>query len=293
VAEQSAMSARVTSARRPLVRPGTGYALMALPALGLIGAFVIAPLVRIASASLEDRGAPYADVLASDTFRSSVMATLEISAIVTAACLLLGYPVAYVLTTTSRRRARLLLAGILLCFWISILVRTYAWTVVLGRNGLVNEALTASGMRETPLELLFNRFAVVVGMTHFLLPYMILTLYAGMSGIDRRILQAARTLGAGGLRSFTSVFLPLSRPAIFAGCTMVFVLATGFFIMPTLLGGPGDATLSVYIERQLFFLEMGNASAAAIIMLLLISALFLVADRVVGIDRLFSATRGG
>jgi putative spermidine/putrescine transport system permease protein len=95
------------------------------------------------------------------------------------------------------------------------------------------------------------------------------------------------------VRSFRSVFLPLSRPAIFAGSTMVFVLATGFFIIPELLGGPKDATLSVYIERQLSFLETGNASAAAMIMLVLVSVLFVVADRVIGLDRLFSATRAG
>jgi ABC-type spermidine/putrescine transport system permease subunit I len=212
---------------------------------------------------------------------------------VTVICLVLGYPVAYMLATMSKRRARILLLAILLCFWISVLVRTYAWTVVLGRNGLINELLVSTGLREEPAELVFNRLGVVVGMTHYLLPYMILTLYAGMVGIDRRLLQAAQTLGANSVRSFASVFLPLSRPAIFAGATMVFVLATGFFIIPALLGGPKDATLSVYIERQLSFLDVGNASAAAMIMLALVSVLFLVADRVVGLDRLFSATRVG
>lgn len=279
--------------RTVVTRPGTGYALLALPAVALVGVFIVVPLVRIAADSLASGGEAYGDVLGSKSFRASLRATLELSGIVTVICLVLGYPVAYLLATMSKRRARFLLLAILLCFWISVLVRTYAWTVVLGRNGLINELLVNSGLRDEPMELLFNRLGVVVGMTHYLLPYMILTLYAGMVGIDRRLLQAAQTLGANSVRSFTSVFLPLSRPAIFAGATMVFVLATGFFIIPELLGGPKDATLSVYIERQLSFLQTGNASAAAIIMLVLVSVLFLVADRVVGLDRLFSATRAG
>lgn len=271
-----------------------GQLALALPALTLVALLVLAPLARIVGTSLEDGAGAYGDVLASGSFRASLRATLELSALVTVLCLVLAYPLAYLLNSMrSRRVAHALLLGVIVCLWISALVRTYAWTIILGRNGLVNELIMAVGIRDEPASLIFNRFAVVVGMTHYLLPFMILTLYAGMSGIDRRLVQAARTLGAGGLRSFVSVFLPLSRPAIFAGCTMVFVVATGFFVMPALLGGPQDATLSVYIERQLFHLEFGNASAAALIMLAIVSAIFLVADRVVGLDRLFSATRAG
>jgi putative spermidine/putrescine transport system permease protein len=271
-----------------------GYFALALPALALVALLVVAPLARIVDTSLEGGAGAYGDVLTSGSFRASLRATLELSALVTLLCLVLAYPLAYLLTIMrSRRVARALLLGVLLCLWISALVRTYAWTVVLGRNGVINELLTAVGIRDQPAELIFNRFAVVVGMTHYLLPFMVLTLYTGMSGIDRRLEQAARTLGASGLRSFAAIFLPLSRPAIFAGCTIVFVLATGFFVMPALLGGPQDATLSVYIERQLYYLEFGNASAAALIMLAIVSAIFVVADRAVGLDRLFAATRAG
>lgn len=273
------------------IRPGV--VLLVLPAVALVGVLVVAPLVRVAAGSFADGAAAYPRVLGSGSFRASLLATLELSATVTVLCLVLGYPVAYLLATTGRRRAQALLLAVLLCFWTSVLVRTYVWTVILGRNGVVNELLVGAGVLDEPAELIFSRFSVVVGMTHYLLPYMILTLYAGMRGIDDRLVPAARTLGAGAVRSFGTIFLPLSRPAVFAGCTMVFVLATGFFIMPALLGGPRDATLSVYIERQLFFLEFGNASAAALIMLAFVSVLFLVADRVVGLDRLFAATRAG
>jgi putative spermidine/putrescine transport system permease protein len=279
--------------RSPRLALPRGYGLLALPALALIGALILWPLVQIVEESLTGGFGTYSEVLGSASFRSTLRATLELSAIVTLACLLLGYPVAYQLTRVKPSTARLVLLGVLLCFWISVLVRTYAWTVLLGRNGLINDALTAIGLREEPAELLFTRFAVIVGMTHYLLPFMILSLYAGMRGIDQQSVQAARTLGANGLQAFTRVFLPLSKPAIFAGSTIVFVLGTGFFVTPALLGGPQDATLAVYIERQLYYLEFGNASAAGVVLLVIVGAAFLAADRLIGLDRLFSSVRGG
>jgi putative spermidine/putrescine transport system permease protein len=279
--------------RRPRLAVGTGYGLLALPALGLVAALVLWPLVQIVGDSLAAGGAAYGDVLGSASFRSTLRATIELSAIVTGIALLLGYPVAYHLSRMKPSTARLVLVGVLMCFWISILVRTYAWTVLLGRNGLINDALIGLGLREEPAELLFTRFAVILGMTHYLLPFMILALYAGMRGIDYGLVQAARTLGASGAQAFLRVFLPLSKPAIFAGSTTVFVLATGFFVTPALLGGPQDATLAVYIERQLYYLEFGNAAAAGVVLLVLVGAAFLVADRLIGLDRLFSAMRTG
>jgi putative spermidine/putrescine transport system permease protein len=279
--------------KRPRLATAPGYGLLVLPALALIGALVVWPLVEIIDESLADGGVAYGDVLGSSSFRSTLRATIELSAIVTGLALLLGYPVAYQLTRTKPSTARLVLLGVLLCFWISILVRTYAWTVLLGRNGLINDALTGLGLRDEPADLLFTRFAVIVGMTHYLLPFMILALYAGMRGIDDSLVQAARTLGASGAQAFLKVFLPLSKPAIFAGSTIVFVLGTGFFVTPALLGGPKDATLAVYIERQLYYLEFGNAAAAGMVLLVLVGAAFLVADRVIGLDRLFSSVRTG
>lgn len=269
----------------------SGNVLLALPALALIGAMVIVPMARIVAESLADGAAAYGAVLDSADFRASLRSTFEISTVTTVLCLVLAYPVAYLLTRLPKRRARLVLLSVLLCFWISILARTYAWTVILGASGPINDLLVSIGIVNEPMELIFNRLGVVVGMTHYLLPFMILTLYSGMTGIDRRLLSAARTLGSSRLRSFVSIFLPLSVPAIFAGCTMVFVLATGFYITPALLGGPNDATLAVYIERQLFYLDFGNASAAAVMMFGFVSVLYLIADRLVGLDRLFAFTR--
>lgn len=272
---------------------GRGLALLALPALLLLGALVGWPLLEIVRESLAGGGAAYGDVVGSGSFRSSLRATLEISAVVTVVCLLLGYPVAYTLTRVKPRYAQLILFGILLCFWISVLVRAYAWTVLLGRNGLINDLLVGVGLFDEPRELLFTRFAVVVGTAHYLLPFMILTLYTGMRGIDFELVRAARTLGASGTQAFLRVFLPLTKPAVFAGSTIVFVLGTGFFITPALLGGPGDSTLAVYIERQLFYLSFDKAAAAGIVLLVLVGVVFLIADRVVGLDRLFSASRPG
>jgi putative spermidine/putrescine transport system permease protein len=269
-----------------------GYAALAIPALVLLGGLVVYPMVEIARDSLQDGGAAYSELASSRTFRASLRATIELSAITTVCCLVLGYPVAFLAAQLGRRRARWLLLGVVLCFWISILVRTYAWTVILGRNGLLNDLLTGVGIVGEPQEFLFTRFAVVVGMTHYLLPFMILTLYAGLSGIDRQLVSAARTLGASAGQSFRRVYLPLSAPAIFAACTIVFVIGVGFFLTPALLGGPKDATIAVFIERQLFFLRFDAAAAAAIVLTVFVAVLFAVADRLVGLDRLFTTTRG-
>jgi putative spermidine/putrescine transport system permease protein len=280
----------ILAPRRLIAR--AGYATLAAPAVVLVGLLIGVPLVQIVSDSLRHGGSAYSEIFGSKTFWASLRATLELAAIVTVVCLVLGYPVAYLASRSRPRRAALLLLAVMLCFWISILVRTYAWTVLLGRRGLVNDTLMNLGFISEPLDLLYTRFSVVVGMTHYLLPFMILALFAGLKGIDHRLVDAARTLGASNGQAFRRVFLPLSGPAVFAGCTIVFILAIGFFITPALLGGPKDATIAVYIERQLFYLRFDLASAAAVVLLTVICLAFLIANRIVGIDRLFAAVRG-
>lgn len=265
--------------------------LPALPAVALVGLLALFPLARLLLTSFGDGFAAYDQLASSDTFWQNLRTTFELGAGATVACLLLGYPLAYLIVTLPPRRAQIVLMLVLLPFWVSILVRTYAWTALLGRNGLVNEVLLALHLRDEPAELLYNRFAVFVGMVHFLLPYMIIVLYAGLTGIDRNLLRAARTLGAGPTQAFLRVFLPLSRPAIFAGCALVFVIALGFFVTPALLGSPREATISVYIERQAFRLQFAEAAAAAVVLTVLAGGIFLAADRLLGADRLFAAVR--
>lgn len=175
--------------------------------------------------------------------------TFEISAIVTVVCLLLGYPLAYWLSTLSARRANLLMILVLVPFWTSILVRVAAWIVLLQSEGLVNRGLHAVGLIDHPLALLFNRTGVVIAMVHILLPFMILPLYSVMKSVPGTYLRAAVSLGSAPLAAFFRVYLPQTYPGIGAGALLVFILSIGYYVTPALLGGADDQMLSYYIAQ--------------------------------------------
>lgn len=194
--------------------------------------------------------------------------TLKIAAIVTIACLLLGYPLSYWLATTTPLWRNVGFAFLLLPFWISVLVRTYAWMILLGRNGVVNRNLMALGVIDGPLPLLHNTTGVVIGMVHVLLPYMVFPLYAVMRRMDPGLLSAAEGLGAPGWQVMRRIYFPLTLPGVLSGATLVFVISLGFFITPALLGGGRVLMIGVLIERQVRqYLDWGLAAALAIIVL--------------------------
>jgi putative spermidine/putrescine transport system permease protein len=194
--------------------------------------------------------------------------TLLIAVCVSVLCLVFAYPLAYALTIVPAPWPAVGMALVLLPFWTSILVRTYGWMVLLGRNGLVNRALSAAGWIDTPLPLLNNWIGVLIGMTHVLLPYMVFPLYASMRRMDRNLLAAAEGLGASGLQVFVRVFVPLTLPGVLAGVTLVFVLSIGFFITPALLGGGKVPMVAVLIEQQVhMFLNWGFAAALSVVLL--------------------------
>jgi len=166
-------------------------------------------------------------------------------------------------------------AAVLIPFWTSLLVRTYAWMVILGRRGIVNETLMALGLREVPLDLLFNRFSVTIGMVHILLPFMVLCLYAAMRGIDRGLLLAAENLGARPIQAFVRIFVPLSLPGVVSGSLIVFITALGFYITPALLGGARNTMIAQLIAGQITEqLNFGFGSALAIVLLILTALAF-------------------
>ena len=158
--------------------------------------------------------------------------TFRLSAIVTLIALVLGYPVAYLLAHVRGRAAGLLLISVVLPLWTSELVRTFAWMIILGRKGPLNAAMQSLGIIERPLTLLFNEPSVLIGSVHIMLPFMILPLYSVMRSIDRELVRAALGMGATPLAAFRHVYLPLSMPGVVAGCLLVFVLATGFYVTP-------------------------------------------------------------
>jgi putative spermidine/putrescine transport system permease protein len=207
-------------------------------------------------------------------FGTILARTFGISAIVTLWCLVLGYPLAYWLTTLPARRANVLMILVLVPFWTSILVRVAAWIVLLQSGGLVNRALMGLGLVEQPLALLFNRTGVIIAMVHILLPFMILPLYSVMKGVPPTYLRAAVSLGSSPLAAFLRVYVPQTYPGIGAGGLLVFILAIGYYVTPALLGGADDQMLSYYVA-QYTNVNVNWGMAAALGALLLAATLVL------------------
>ncbi len=212
-----------------------------------------------------------------------LLRTLGISAAVTVLCLLLGFPVAVLLTQVQGRAAEWLMALVMLPFWTSLLVRTAAWVVLLQREGLLNSLLMRLGLVGEPLALIYNRTGVLVAMTHVLLPFMILPVYAVLKDIPPNYLRAAASLGAPPRVAFWRVYLPLAAPGVAGGALMVFILALGYYITPALVGGGGDQMLSYFIAK--YTTETGNwglAAALGLVLLVATYALYALAQRLSG-----------
>jgi len=212
--------------------------------------------------------------------------TFLLATTVTVAALLLGYPVALFLARLSGWRLTVATACIMLPLWTSVLVRSYSWIVILQRNGLLNTFLQWLGVINAPLPLLYNELAVVVAMTHVLLPYMILPIWAALRAMPRDLPLAAESLGANGPRVFWHVVLPLSMPGVASGTLMVFILALGFYVTPALVGGPRTLMLATLIGQQT--IELLNwPFAGALAAVLLVTTLVLVAafNRFLGLDK--------
>jgi putative spermidine/putrescine transport system permease protein len=263
--------------------------LLSLPLLVAFGLLFLYPVARVLWRSLGDQGmtlAAYQQIATVPLYQAVMVTTLRTATAVTLLCLVLGYPLAYVMSQAGPRLRLLLLVLVLVPFWVSLLIRSYAWMVLLQRNGLINDSLRRLGLIAMPLDLMRNPISVTVGMTHALLPYIVLPLFAVMVGIDRRLLQAAASLGAAPLAQFWRVFLPLTLPGVLAGCLLVFILALGFFITPSLLGGPRDTMIAMLVAQQTSrLLNWPLASALSAVLLTLTLGLYLLADRFVGMDR--------
>ena len=214
--------------------------------------------------------------------------TIEISALVTIFCLLLGYPVAYLLSNLPAHRSNFLLILVLLPFWTSILVRTTAWIAILQGNGVLNDLFVAFGMinEDGRFSMVYNRTGTLIAMTHILLPFMILPLYAVMRTIPQVYVQAAHSLGANGWVAFWKVYLPQTLPGVGAGVVLVFILATGYYITPALVGGQDGQMISNLIDFHMRrSLNWPLAAAMGFVLLVLVMFLYWLYDRVSGIDR--------
>jgi ABC-type spermidine/putrescine transport system permease subunit I len=230
----------------------------------------------------------YIRVYQNPVYLEVILITFRLSLIVTFFSLLLGYPLAYFLNHIDPQKSQILMIFVVLPFWTSILVRVYAWMVILGRNGIINSFLMKLGVISEPLNLLFNTFSVTVGMVHFLLPFMVFPVYSVMNGIDKNLVMAAYNLGATPFTAFWKVFFPLSLPGVGAGSLIVFILAIGFFVTPSLLGGRGDIVISMLIENQVNVqFNWPFASALAFVLLAFTLIIFNVSNRFLAIDRIW------
>lgn len=267
-----------------------------LPAALLFIAVFVVPVGEVALWSVRgDEGwslAHFAPIFADSPYRTILLGTLRLSVVVAVACVAIGYPVAYFLTTLPARQQRLLLLFITIPLWVSVLIRTYSWIVILGREGLINSMVAAVGLSDAPLHLLYTRGAVYAAMIQVLLPIAVLTMFSSMSTINRSLLSAARILGATPARAFVRVFLPLSASGAVSAGILTFVLALGFFITPALVGGPKDSMIANVIAQQISdTLDWGLGSALG--MTLLVAGLVVVALVSVGLRRFTSLTGDG
>ena len=226
-------------------------------------------LLRAIDMDLTADGTPIAQPAGQGVFLTLFARSFAIAIVVTGLCVLIGYPVAHAIAGLPRAWGRTAMAFVLVPFWISILVRTTAWFILLQHDGPVNAALLALGLIQAPAQLMFTRFAVLLAMVHVLLPFVILPLVGTMRRIDRGLLRAAASLGAPAWRRFAFVYLPLTLPGVGAGALIVFMMAVGFYITPALLGGAGDqmvsATIAGYVNGSL---NWGMASALSVWLLL-------------------------
>ena len=274
--------------------PQLVYRWLMLPAATLVFVAYVVPIARVLVISVTEPGLGldnYGFILSSPAIRRVLGTTLRVAIITSVLALLLGYLLAFVLVTMERRWQRLLLFALLILFWLSVLVRVFAWLALLRSGGVVNGALIGIGVIEAPLRLVYNEIGVTIGMVHYMTPYAVFVLYAQMQGIDRRLCDAARGLGARSAQIFRRVWLPLSLPGIGAAAILIFIFSLGFYVTPTLLGAGKTIMVAEYINVQVSHtLRWGVATALATVLLVTVGLLVFVLSRVIRVDKLLGTT---
>ena len=264
--------------------------LLASPAVIVIVALVVIPVGWLMTQSVYDNGFTlehYRRIFSEDIYWRSFTLTFRIALIVTVMTLILGYPVAYAAAHVKRPWDVLILSFVILPFWTSVLVRAYAWLVLLQRTGVTNQMLERLGLISEPLALVHNELGTVIATVHILLPFMVLPLYSTMQKIPRELMLAGASLGGGPLHSFLRIFLPLSLPGVVAGLTLVFVLTLGFYITPELLGGGRTIMISMVVSRNVeLYNQWGAASAVGVVLLVAVLAVFALVGRIIPLDKM-------
>lgn len=264
---------------------------LALAAPFLILAFVtfILPLGSLLHESLflpAPTLAHYERALTEPVYLRVMLRTLRIAASVTVLTLLLAWPLAWLMARSSGLKLAILVASVLLPLWTSVLVRTYAWMVLLQKNGVVNQLLMGASITGEPLRLLYTEGAVVLAMSHVLLPFMVLPIFSALRGIPDDYSRAAQMLGASEWATFREVIFPLSLPGVTSGCLMVFLLALGFFVTPALIGGPQQMMIATLVSQQVReMLDWSFAGALVGVLLAFVLLIAMLFKRAVRLDR--------
>lgn len=275
---------------RFLSRGATIVLLVPLALLLAVGfVYPIAQLIKISFFSPDFSLESYRRIVADPLYLLVLGRTFAVAFCVMVLCLVAAYPVAFAMARLQGRNAAIVAACVLIPLWTSVLIRSYAWIVLLQRNGIVNSVLLDAGLISVPLKLIYTEGAVILAMAHVLMPFMILPLYSTLRSIPKELSQAALNLGAGPVVTFLRITLPLSTPGIFAGCVMTFILAIGFYITPTLVGGPSSMMIATLIGQQTtVLLDWSFAAALSTLLLAVTMLLVLVFRKTISLNKGFN-----
>jgi len=278
----ASLSARADLVLAPPRRRLQPVALLALPGAGYLAIAFAAPLALLLMTSVISEGRPtlagYRTFLA-DPFSWTVMAnTIRSAGLITLICLVAGYPAAFALARAAGLLQAALLAALVLPLSVGVVVKAFAWTILLRSDGVVNRALVGLGAVDAPVRLLFTESGLVLGAVNVFLPFMVLPIFSVVKLIDPRLLDAAATLGSSPLHRFFRVTLPLTMPGVIAGVAFVFSMSVSMYVIPTLLMGDRFKTLSVLIARSFLFMRDRSVGSTASVMLLLIAVAVVVAS---------------
>ena len=264
--------------------------LLSLPAILCVIAIIIIPIGWLFSLSFTGTDGNfslenYKRMLEYKSYFRVLKTTFNVSFLTTFFCILLGYPLSYFLSQIPKKYVGIFMLTVLLPFWTSLLVRTYAWLVLLQKKGVINNFAIDMGFWEKPIKLAHNLNGTLIGMIHIMLPFMVLPLYAAMRRVDRQLIQASSNLGASPVQSFWQIFVPLSLPGVIAGSLIVFILCLGFYVTPAVLGGGRVILVSMQITAILEDqFNWGAASALGVVLLTATFALLLIVSRFLKID---------
>ncbi|WP_373506260.1 ABC transporter permease [Aestuariivirga sp.] len=278
-------------ARPALLRNASPYWLLVAPFLVALTLLYAAPILNILWLSFTDPKpglGNYQRIIESETVARLIWTTIRICLITTVFSVFLGYIVAYAMLHALAGVRRRMMSILLVSFWISVLVRSFAWLMLLGHNGLVNNALLSTGLISEPIAFVRNELGVLIGMTEYMIPYAILPLLANMQGIDPRVMSASRSLGASSTQTFFRVFLPLTKPGLIAASLLVFISSLGFYVTPAILGGGKVQMIAEYISVQLLVtVRWGTAAMLATLMLISVLALMYALNRSMKLGTVF------